>query len=249
LSYQRPGPPMPPRRRKLSPTLIVLIVAGALLGGCSVVAVLGAAVRGVSVTTSTRQPYTPPSLSLSPPPTSLPPLPVPEITSESALPAIASAPPTTTTAITLPDLRGLDGATAREQLTALGIYAVGYEAVNGKSVFAKSLWQVVDQSPAPGTAINPHDGVALRVDRFPPTTQPQPTRQAEPQRQEDQATEEPEQQTPSHEPSLEAQPATNPRYDTCAEANAHGFGPYQRGVNPEYEWYQDRDGDGWDCER
>ncbi len=41
---------------------------------------------------------------------------------------------------------------------------------------------------------------------------------------------------------------TDTRYRTCAEANAHGLGPYQRGVDPEYTWYQDRDGDGLVCE-
>ncbi|MFI0483362.1 excalibur calcium-binding domain-containing protein [Actinomadura sp. 9N215] len=40
----------------------------------------------------------------------------------------------------------------------------------------------------------------------------------------------------------------DPRFDTCAEANAHGYGPYYRGVDPEYDWYQDRDHDGIDCE-
>ncbi|MFI6814724.1 excalibur calcium-binding domain-containing protein [Nonomuraea sp. NPDC050328] len=38
------------------------------------------------------------------------------------------------------------------------------------------------------------------------------------------------------------------RYSTCAEANAHGLGPYRRGLDPEYAWYQDRDGDGRVCE-
>jgi hypothetical protein len=42
---------------------------------------------------------------------------------------------------------------------------------------------------------------------------------------------------------------TDPRYGTCREANAHGFGPYRQGVDPEYEWYRDRDHDGLVCER
>ncbi|WP_327092936.1 excalibur calcium-binding domain-containing protein [Nonomuraea sp. NBC_01738] len=41
----------------------------------------------------------------------------------------------------------------------------------------------------------------------------------------------------------------DPRFRTCAEANAAGYGPYRRGVDPEYGWYQDRDGDGLVCER
>ena len=43
-------------------------------------------------------------------------------------------------------------------------------------------------------------------------------------------------------------PKTDPRFDTCKEANAHGYGPYYEGEDPEYEWYQDRDGDGIVCE-
>ena len=40
----------------------------------------------------------------------------------------------------------------------------------------------------------------------------------------------------------------DPRFDTCGEANEAGYGPYRRGLDPEYEWYVDRDGDGLVCE-
>ncbi|NKZ06292.1 hypothetical protein HGB48_21455 [Actinomadura latina] len=59
------------------------------------------------------------------------------------------------------------------------------------------------------------------------------------------------------EPLNSAEPATpepgggnglDPRFDTCAQANAAGYGPYYQGVDPEYGWYQDRDHDGIDCE-
>lgn len=43
-------------------------------------------------------------------------------------------------------------------------------------------------------------------------------------------------------------PATDPDFGTCKEANANGYGPYQQGVDPEYNWYRDADGDGWVCE-
>jgi len=43
--------------------------------------------------------------------------------------------------------------------------------------------------------------------------------------------------------------ATDPRFGTCREAIAAGYGPYRRGVDPEYDWYQDRDHDGVVCER
>ena len=42
---------------------------------------------------------------------------------------------------------------------------------------------------------------------------------------------------------------TDPRFGTCREANAAGYGPYRRGTDPEYDWYQDRDDDGLACER
>lgn len=42
--------------------------------------------------------------------------------------------------------------------------------------------------------------------------------------------------------------ATDPRFGTCKEAKSHGYGPYTRGVHPEYDWYIDRDRDGIVCE-
>jgi hypothetical protein len=41
---------------------------------------------------------------------------------------------------------------------------------------------------------------------------------------------------------------TDPRYSTCGEAISAGYGPYQKGKDPEYEWYIDRDSDGFVCE-
>lgn len=40
----------------------------------------------------------------------------------------------------------------------------------------------------------------------------------------------------------------DPQFSTCKEVKANGYGPYVKGTNPEYEWYQDRDGDGSVCE-
>lgn len=40
---------------------------------------------------------------------------------------------------------------------------------------------------------------------------------------------------------------TTPRFRTCDAAVAHGYGPYRRGVDPEYAWYPDPDGDGVAC--
>ncbi|TMS00257.1 thermonuclease family protein [Nonomuraea basaltis] len=56
--------------------------------------------------------------------------------------------------------------------------------------------------------------------------------------------------TPKPTPTESDPPSGNdPRYGTCAEANRNGYGPYRKGVDPEYSWYQDRDGDGVVCER
>lgn len=41
---------------------------------------------------------------------------------------------------------------------------------------------------------------------------------------------------------------TDPRFSYCYEANDAGYGPYVRGQDPEYDWYDDRDGDGVVCE-
>ena len=48
----------------------------------------------------------------------------------------------------------------------------------------------------------------------------------------------------------QAPPAgTDPKFKSCAEAARNGYqGPYVRGVNIEYAWYQDRDNDGVVCE-
>jgi len=54
-------------------------------------------------------------------------------------------------------------------------------------------------------------------------------------------------------PATTVPPASVPsgvdaRYGTCREAKAHGLGPYVRGVDAEYSWYRDADGDGIVCE-
>lgn len=42
--------------------------------------------------------------------------------------------------------------------------------------------------------------------------------------------------------------ATSPRFGTCKEAKANGFGPFVKGLHPEYDWYRDADRDGTVCE-
>lgn len=52
---------------------------------------------------------------------------------------------------------------------------------------------------------------------------------------------------PSGAPSPTAS-GLDPRFSSCAQAKAAGYGPYRRGVDPEYAWYVDGDGDGIVCE-
>ena len=40
----------------------------------------------------------------------------------------------------------------------------------------------------------------------------------------------------------------DPRFDYCYQAKDAGYGPYYQGVDPEYDWYTDADGDGIVCE-
>jgi len=55
-------------------------------------------------------------------------------------------------------------------------------------------------------------------------------------------------QAPATIPQVRPALATSdPRFGTCKEAKAHGYGPY-RSDDPEYSWYQDRDHDGIVCE-
>ncbi len=42
--------------------------------------------------------------------------------------------------------------------------------------------------------------------------------------------------------------ATDPRFETCGQAIAAGYGPYIKGRDAEYSWYIDRDKDGSVCE-
>ena len=39
----------------------------------------------------------------------------------------------------------------------------------------------------------------------------------------------------------------DPRFSTCKLANAAGYGPYYKKLNPEYAWYRDANGDGKVC--
>jgi hypothetical protein len=52
------------------------------------------------------------------------------------------------------------------------------------------------------------------------------------------------------EPAPVASPpdGTDPRFGTCKESKANGYGPYRQGQDREYDWYRDADSDGVVCE-
>lgn len=50
------------------------------------------------------------------------------------------------------------------------------------------------------------------------------------------------------EPQTGTEGGTDPQFSSCKEAVSNGYGPYVKGTDPEYDWYQDRDGDGSVCE-
>lgn len=221
-NYGQPWQPPKPRR-PVSSLVIVLIVVASLVGGCSVLVVIGL-VLGGGQTHATQQPL-----------------------------ASGSPPATATTAaeeltIEVPDVRGMDGGAARDRLREAGFGVVVQDAVNGKTVIVASMWQVVEQSPPPGSMAKRSDAITLKLDRFPPTAEPEPT--PEPQKEQPEKTEQPDETPPPKpdEPSDPPQKETDPNYGTCTKANAAGKGPYRRGQDPEYDWYQDRDGDGVVCE-
>ncbi|GAA4198510.1 thermonuclease family protein [Microbispora amethystogenes] len=85
-------------------------------------------------------------------------------------------------------------------------------------------------SPAPGASASP-DPDGLTGGTTTPTPTPTPTA------------------TPTPTPTATGDDgSTDPKFDTCAEANKAGYGPYIRGIDVEYDWYDDRDGDGVVCE-
>ncbi|MCW2880864.1 MAG: hypothetical protein JWQ95_4964 [Sphaerisporangium sp.] len=168
--------------------------------------------------------------------------------------------------VTMPDVRGVDGAKAEEVLHQAGFSTVTFEAMDGRTVMMKGLWNVVRQVPEPRTETDPATQIVLQVEHQGPTPEPQPkpvktrqpaqpeptrqppTKQAQPEHQPTPSVHPTEQTQPEHQPTPSAHP-TDPRFNTCREANDNGYGDYVKEVNPEYDWYDDRDHDGIVCER
>ena len=62
------------------------------------------------------------------------------------------------------------------------------------------------------------------------------------------ATSSPKPTSTSPQPTQTADTNLDQDYGTCKAAKAAGKGPYYKGIDPEYDWYQDRDKDGIVCE-
>lgn len=55
-------------------------------------------------------------------------------------------------------------------------------------------------------------------------------------------------EVPQTEPETPVTDSQDPRFSSCAKAKEAGYGPYTKGVDVEYDWYRDGDGDGTVCE-
>jgi hypothetical protein len=173
----------------------------------------------------------------------------------SVQPMTAAPPaPEVTGTITLPEVRmpnvlGHDGASARKQLQELGVRSITMESVNGGTVIDESMWFVVGLSRLPGEGLTARTRITLLLGRFPgerPTRSPT----AKPPRSPvENRPPEPPGASPSPQTTPSPEQTADPRYDTCKEANDHGHWDYTRGMDAEYDWYEDRDNDGVACER
>lgn len=145
--------------------------------------------------------------------------------------------------VTIPDLAGQDGASAREALRALGLDYI-YESDSGTSVIVASNWTVLATEPQAGARVLAGSTVTIGVTKQAPTapTPPSEGEVAPP---------------PAHDPGPVAPPpAPEPvappapsivSYANCDAARAAGAAPIHRG-EPGYSLRLDRDRDGIACE-
>ncbi|RBQ15651.1 hypothetical protein DP939_33710 [Spongiactinospora rosea] len=153
--------------------------------------------------------------------------------------------------VAVPDLSGMDGATARATVTRLGFTSVTARSTDGTQVTQESQYRVVAQSPGAGQQATTDTPIVLILGGGGTQQPPAQEQQQQPSGQNQQ----PPAQNQNQQP-VDSQPQSAPvglrtephsRYATCEEANAHGHGNYRRGEHPEYKWYVDRDGDGVVC--
>ncbi|GII00192.1 PASTA domain-containing protein [Planobispora takensis] len=69
--------------------------------------------------------------------------------------------------IQVPDVRGVDGQTARTRLQSLGFSGVVLTSILGGEVTDPSRWRVVDQTPGPGMTAGSGQQITLRMIQVP----------------------------------------------------------------------------------
>lgn len=152
----------------------------------------------------------------------------------------------------VPDVVGDTLPDAETTLIDAGFTELDYRDCAGGNGLKRwdSSWVVREQSPAAGQAVMTDTRVTLCAENYGEgdASAPSPSPSSDPA--EDRGL-----SSPSPSPSPSPVPLSgdadgvDPRYDTCAEANAAGYGDYVQGVHSEYDWYDDRDNDGRVCER
>lgn len=155
-------------------------------------------------------------------------------------------------AAVIPDgLTGMDAASARDRLEALG-FQVTMESVDGRTVIVEGNWRVVSAELREGDSAAARS-VVLRVEKPAETTTVSPTTVVPPPVTETPPAEvapvpEPAPQPePAPEPEPAPQPAPEAYYANCSAARAAGAAPLTVG-EPGYRSGLDRDGDGVACE-
>ncbi|HEU0133005.1 MAG TPA: excalibur calcium-binding domain-containing protein [Mycobacteriales bacterium] len=137
----------------------------------------------------------------------------------------------------------------RPTLTAAGLLAAA--ALLAGCSATNTATDAADERPATSAPAAATTTPAPRPTTAKPSPRPSPTpvrTTAAPQPLVRRTTQAPKPAPPSATRRTTAPPATDPRFDTCKEAKAHGYGPYYRGQDPEYDWYRDADSDGIVCE-
>ncbi|WP_199536885.1 excalibur calcium-binding domain-containing protein [Spongiactinospora gelatinilytica] len=239
-------PPEPPRREMPRHLAIALVVIGVILAVLSVAGALAIVYTGgITQTTPTPVATAEPDVGQEFVPSD------PEV-SDPSQPAAGQ--------VAVPDLSGMDGATARATVTRLGFTSVTARGTDGKEVAQEGQWRVVAQSPAAGQQATTDTPIVLilagNAQQPPAQEQQQQPSAQNPSQNQQPVNPQPLGQRPSDQQPSDQQPQSapvglrtesHPRYATCEEANAHGYGNYRKDEHPEYKWYVDRDGDGVVC--
>ncbi|WP_170321353.1 excalibur calcium-binding domain-containing protein [Acrocarpospora pleiomorpha] len=149
--------------------------------------------------------------------------------------------------VVMPDVIGDTLPDAETTLIDAGFTELDYRDCAGENGLKRwdASWIVREQNPAAGESVMSDTQVRLCAERY-GDDDPEPSESSSP----DEGTADDDQSPTSPSPSPSGgDDNEDQRFDTCAEANAAGYGDYVRGQDVEYDWYEDRDNDGVVCER